>query len=138
MDVTRIADRVGADSKIVNSTFKDTILVGPAVVALLDNVHLERCRFDAPIDVMLIEIEPNRMVTGIVGIQNCKFEDCVFQNIAIIGPPEVLRVIRESVETVQSEAPGHANAPAPVPVPSVSLASTALLDEAVPAGQTER
>lgn len=97
MEVVRLVDRVGVDSVIRDTTFQDALIVGPAVIALLERVTMENCSFDGDPDSLFIEIEPNRGVIGVVGLVNTTFRGCRLQNIGIIGTRDAIEVMRSEL-----------------------------------------
>jgi hypothetical protein len=121
MDVVRLVDRVGTDSLISNAVFEDTVFFGPAVMALLDNVKIDACRFAAPADVLFIEVPEGQQVVGVVGIVNTTFRNCEFRNIGIIGPPEAIAHFKEGIHADETQA--SASSPVRMDVPSQALAA---------------
>jgi hypothetical protein len=104
-EIIRLVDRVGADSLIKNALFENAVLVGPVVLALLDNVRIEGCVFDSPPEVLFIDVGPEpRSVSGVVGIRDAAFLNCEFRNIGIIGPTESIEHMKKGL----TEDEGHA------------------------------
>lgn len=97
MEIVRLVDRVGVNSIIEGQEFHDALIVGPAVIALLDRVTMINCGFDGDEDSLFIEVAPDRGVLGVVGIVNTRFERCRFQNIGIVGPPEAVALMKEEL-----------------------------------------
>lgn len=128
MQIVRLVDRVGADSLISNALFEDSIIVGPAVVTFMDTVSLDDCRFDAPPEVLFIDIgaEP-RAVVGIIGIRQTTFRNCEFRNVGIIGPTAVIELLRASLQPSQQQ---QANSPSPIPVEAPAVATSVAGPEA--------
>ena len=88
MEVARLIDLVGLDSVIDGKTVENTLLVGPAVVALIANVTMDTIQFDGSPESLFIVVPEGRWVQGVVGIRNSVFRNCRFQNIAFIGTQE--------------------------------------------------
>jgi hypothetical protein len=108
MDVVRIVDKAGLDSAIENALFENSLIVGPAVLAPLDRVTIQDCRFDGPPETIFIEVPEGRKVMGVIGLRNTTFRKCEFRNIAIMGTPKAVREFRKGF-------PGPSQSPAPAP-----------------------
>lgn len=113
MDIVRLVDRAGIDSLIDGQRFENALIVGPAVIAPLENVTVSNSSFDAPPEALFIEIAPGRRVVGVIGIRNTTFNRCEFRNVGIIAPPEAAALLRESLN-----AANRANQDAPPQEPS--------------------
>ena len=90
MDVKRIIDLVGLDSIIDGKTIENTLVVGPAVVALIDSVTMDAVQFSGDPESTFITVPEGKRAQGIVGIRNSTFRNCRFQNISFIGTQEVV------------------------------------------------
>jgi hypothetical protein len=95
-DVIRLADLIVNTSLLDGYEFSNCRIIGPAILGILDNVSMLHCTWIAPgLDAVLWVVPPERgPVIGIVGVQNCTFSRCTFENIGIAGPPD----IREKME----------------------------------------
>jgi hypothetical protein len=94
VEVVRLVDEAGVDSVIRDRIFEDALIVGPAVIALLDRVTMANSSFEGDPDSLFIEIQPERGVIGVIGLVNTTFNRCRFQNIGIIGIPEAIAQMR--------------------------------------------
>jgi hypothetical protein len=90
-DVVRIAELTVNTSTIEGYEFSNCRIIGPAVLALLDDVTIEHCGWDAPgLDAIFWEVPPSRgPVVGVVGVKHCTFSSCHFELIGVAGPPEM-------------------------------------------------
>lgn len=95
MQVIRLVDEVGIDSAVRGKTFENALVIGPAVIALLGGVVMERCGFEGTEESLFIEVEDGRFVTGVVAVIDTTFRDCRFQNISILGTKENLDTMRK-------------------------------------------
>ena len=89
-DVIRIAELTVNTSMIEGYEFSNCRIIGPAILALLGDVSIVHCSWDAPgFDAIFWEVPPERgAVVGVVGVRDCTFSNCAFENIGIAGPPE--------------------------------------------------
>lgn len=96
-EVVRIAELTVNTSSIENYEFSNCRIIGPAILALLGNVTIEHCGWDAPsLEAIFWEVPLARgPVVGAVGVRGCTFSSCHFELIGIAGPPE-LRIQLES------------------------------------------
>lgn len=78
---------IAKESKILDKTFEDCDIFGPAVIHPAGAGQISDCSFEGSIDMTFIKTTQNRLV-GIILAQNCIFKKCRFHNIAIIGNPE--------------------------------------------------
>jgi hypothetical protein len=85
----RISDLVVHTSVLEGYEFLHCRIVGPAILAPLNNVSLLHCSWDAPgVDAIFWEVPPERgPVVGVIGVVNCAFSNCRFELIGIAGPP---------------------------------------------------
>jgi len=130
VEIIRLVDRVGADSLISNGLFENVVLVGPAVIAPLENVRLQECSFDAPPDVLFIEVPEGKQVVGVIGIRNSTFRKCEFRNIAIIGASDAIESMRKELRPAEQPA-----TPPPAEVEAPPEAEAAEASEEAPAEQ---
>lgn len=110
--IARLTDEADAESWVIDRTFEDSLILGPAVVTLEEVVFI-RCAFVGPADSMLIEIPAGQRVQGIVGLRNVTFTDCVFQDIAFLGTAAALASLRVAMVPETQAEPTQA--PEPVP-----------------------
>lgn len=96
-DVVRIADLTVNTSTIEGYEFSNCRIIGPAILALLDNVSLLHSTWNAPgLDAVFWEVPPERgPVVGVVAVRNCTFSNCTFDNIGLAAPPEFRRKMEE-------------------------------------------
>src|SRR3990167_4673576 len=81
---------------IRGKTFVDCVFYGPAVVAFLNDVHVDGLEFDTDdLEKNLIEIQRDRWIVGVYGFQDCRIERCSFKKIGIAGDKERLDMIRK-------------------------------------------
>lgn len=91
-DIVRIATLTVNNTTIDGYAFVNCRIIGPAVLAFLQNVTVTHSGFDAPgLDAVFWVVPPERgVVVGVVGVSNCLFSRCTFEGIGIAGPPELL------------------------------------------------
>ena len=95
-DIVRIAELTVNTSMLENYEFSNCRIIGPAVLVLLGNVQLLHCGWDAPgLEAVFWEIPATReYVVGAVGVANCTFSNCRFEQVGVAGPSE----LREQME----------------------------------------
>jgi len=94
--------------------FEGCQIIGPAVLAVLNNVTLTNNRFDGDLSALIWEVPISRQsVIGAIGIQNCTFNNCTFTRIGLAGPPEFITKLRQALaetrEAGGSQAPSAAS-----------------------------
>lgn len=86
--------RVGGP--ITGKTFVDCELDGPAVLAILNSVHLESSSLATDdLEKCLIEVPEGKVLMGIFGLEDCKFLRCKFSSVAFIGTAANMNLIRK-------------------------------------------
>ena len=90
-EVVRIAELTVNTSLLEHLQFSNCRIIGPAVLAVLNDNTIVGCRFDAPdLPALFWEVPDDRpLVIGAVGLRNCVFSNCAFENIGIAGPPQL-------------------------------------------------
>lgn len=74
--------------------FDKCLIVGPAVLLLIDYNEFPGCDFTNG-QASLIPIEADRDYAGVIGVSNCSFRECTFQNVALAAPRETLQPFLE-------------------------------------------
>lgn len=96
----RIVDLVSNDGMIVGRSFEDCTIYGRAVVVPLDGIVFERNTFEADPTALFWEIPENRdRIVGAIGLKNCAFRRCVFQQIGIAGTRQFIERFKKSSRT---------------------------------------
>lgn len=90
-ELVRIAELTVLTPMIQGYEFTNCRIVGPAVLALLNNVTIAHCGWDAPsLEAIFWEVPPGRgEVVGAVGVMDCTFSNCTFESIGVAGPSEL-------------------------------------------------
>lgn len=98
--VVRMADLTVNTTTIEDLSFSNCRIIGPAILALLHDVTIDGAGWNTPsIDAIFWEVSPGRgAVVGVIGVANCSFSNCQFENIGIAGPPQ----LRAQLETAFS------------------------------------
>ncbi len=92
--VIRISELAGDEGIVDGFEFTGCHIKGPAVL-LPQSSTLANSEFRGDPDAILWEIPLSRTtVVGAILIQDCTFDDCVFENIGFAGPPEFIRNMR--------------------------------------------
>ncbi len=102
-EVIRIAELTVNSSLLEDLEFSNCRIIGPAILALLNNVTLAGCGWEGPgLDAIFWEVSPERgPVIGAVGVKNCTFSNCTFEQVGVAGPPD----LRPLFEAGMKDAP---------------------------------
>lgn len=98
-EVVSITSLAVTSPLIQGYTFINCRIVGPAVLAVLSEVSIEHCHFEADINSLFWEVDPATRPTvyGAVGIQDVSFSNCTFQAIGFAGPRELRELMDRSL-----------------------------------------
>lgn len=91
-DIVRVATLTVAGPPLIEGyTFSNCTIVGPAVLAFLDDVTMTSCTFEADINSLFWEVDPlaRPTVFGAVGVTRTVFSGCRFQAVGFAGPREL-------------------------------------------------
>lgn len=90
-EVIRIAELTVNTSLIEDSEFVNCRIIGPAILGLLGGVTISYSTWVSPsLDAMFWPVPPERNpVIGVVGVRNCTFSNCRFEEIGVAAPPEM-------------------------------------------------
>lgn len=96
-EIVRLAELTVNTLTIEGLDFSNCRIIGPAILAFLEGVTIAHCGWDAPgLEAIFWEVPHERgPVVGVVGVVNCTFSNCKFENVGVAGPPE-LRAVLES------------------------------------------
>jgi hypothetical protein len=98
-EVVRLSELAGDEGVIEDRHFEGLHIIGPAVIVVQGDFSLVENEIEGDPDAFLWTIEPHReRVIGAILVKDSTFEGCVFTNVGIAGPPEIIERIRESVE----------------------------------------
>jgi hypothetical protein len=98
-EVVRLAELAGDEGVIEGVHFEDCHVKGPVVLVVQGDFSLVKNEIEGDPDAFLWEIPPDReRVIGAVLIKDSTFEGCVFSNVGLAGPPEIIERIRVGVE----------------------------------------
>lgn len=90
-EVIRIAELTVREPHIDGYTFVNCRILGPAVLAVVADVALVHCTFEADLNSIFWEIDPEARPTifGAVGVTRTTFSACTFEAIGIAGTREL-------------------------------------------------
>lgn len=99
--VVSIADLARDSPIIAGKIFRNTVIQGPAVLAILEGNTFTSCDFEGVVslDSMLWTPQSPTVVIGAIGLSRCRFENCRFRGIGLTGGSEVLAAIRRVFQT---------------------------------------
>lgn len=102
--MVRLVDLVpppGAPPAIEEVVFENCLIVGPAVVGILDACQFDHCTFNydgrGTIENILWSLPDDEWVVGCIGLRACLFERCEFRSIGFAGRPETLDNMRRQL-----------------------------------------
>lgn len=100
----RITDLTVTDDLLADLRFENCTIIGPAVLALIDDVVLSNCGFDAPgADAVFWPVAPNRqIVIGAIGLVRVEFYSCRFMRIGIAAIEDTLPELLKGFNEVDS------------------------------------
>jgi hypothetical protein len=141
-EVVQIAQEANPRSLIENRHWDGALILGPAIVAPLNDVQITNSSFNAPPEALFVEVEEHRPIVGFVGLRNVSFNDCVFQNVGIAGTREAIETFRAVMDqaavqgqasfSVSSRTPSEADSSAASPPPTAEGAPSAAGSAAPP------
>jgi len=88
----RITDFAVTDDVIAGRSFSNCLIIGPAVLAPLDDNEFNSCTFDLPDgqgpESLILDVgDQPRWLVGVVGLRGCRFYQCRFVRIGFAMPP---------------------------------------------------
>lgn len=84
----RLVDMTVARPFIIGIRFQNCLILGPAVVVMLNGGGFQDCVFDAPPEQLLWDFPTETTKIGAIGLTNCSFKGCRFEGIGFAGPPD--------------------------------------------------
>jgi hypothetical protein len=87
LEIVNIAQEANRRSMIENRRWDGALILGPAVLAPLKDVQISNSSFDALPESLFLQVDEDRHLVGVVGVQNVVFNDCEFRNVGIVGTP---------------------------------------------------
>jgi hypothetical protein len=106
--VIRITDLARESPIIAGKVFRNAVIQGPAILAILEGNAFVSCEFKSPINpnaILWTPMNPDATI-GAIGLSRCCFENCEFRGIGVTGGPEVLAAMRKmSTEALAVETP---------------------------------
>lgn len=79
---------------IAERSFANCRVLGPALCALLDSVHVTGCSLGGALEELLVEVPEGRVVIGAIGLLRCEFVGCLFEGVGWIGTQQSLDLLR--------------------------------------------
>lgn len=89
--------------KLVGFEFVNCLIIGPAIIAVLDRVSLVNNTFEGEPSSILWEIPLHKTVLGPVGVTDCSFTNCTFRAIGLAGPPDFIAKFRLALSQAQAQ-----------------------------------
>lgn len=103
-EVVRLADLAIVRQILDGYEFRDCLLMGPAVVVMMDNITLNDCNLGGPdLPALFWLIEENREnIVGAIGFTNSTFEGCQFQMVGFAGKEDLRAKLTADLEQGQA------------------------------------
>ncbi len=95
--VIRITDLAKESAIIAGKVFRNAVIQGPAILAILEGNTFISCSFESstiPDAILWTPLNPD-LTIGAIGLSRCRFENCEFRGIGLTGGPEVIAEIRK-------------------------------------------
>lgn len=105
MNVARLVDICSVRCRIEHAKIQGMVLTGPAVLAVIDNVHISNSQFDldgAPREALFIEVAAGTPLLGCIGLEDVVIDACEFRNVAFIGTHEQIEILRAGIRGGQA------------------------------------
>lgn len=93
----RITDLTVTETVLHGLTFEGCHLIGPAVLALLNDITMSENSFEGPPDAVIWEVPEGRVLLGVIGLDNCAFYGCRFTNVSLALPPDLASTFRRDL-----------------------------------------
>jgi hypothetical protein len=95
--IIRITDLARGTPIIAGRVFRNAVIQGPAILAVLEGNTFFSCSFESPTipDVILWTPLNPELTIGAIGLSRCRFENCEFRGIGLSGGPEFIATIRK-------------------------------------------
>lgn len=89
--IIRLADLTVREPRLDGYTFVNCQVIGPAVLAIGENVTLAHCHFEADVNAIFWVVDPAErpLVFGAIGLNNVTFSACTFQAVGFAGTAEL-------------------------------------------------
>ena len=99
----RITDLAVTADLLEDLRFENSIIIGPAILGLVEAVSLVNCGFDAPgFDAMFWPVPQSRgAVMGVIGLKRVEFYSCRFQRIGFAVPEDDMPRLRKELSQPQ-------------------------------------
>lgn len=93
--VVRLCELTVARSMLEGITFDHCHILGPAVIAVLDENEFSNTTFEGDPDAMLWVVPPGRKrVLGAVGMRKCRMLSCRTTEVGFAGPPDFIETFK--------------------------------------------
>lgn len=93
----RIPDLAVTDNVLRGLIFEGCHVMGPAILALIQNVTMNNSSFEGTADAVIWEVPEGRTILGVIGLENCEFYGCRFTNIGLALPPDLAGRFRQEL-----------------------------------------
>jgi len=94
--IVRVADLMLTRRVVDRVTFENCLLVGPAIIALIDGGDLIGCTFEtSEVDQLLWPVQEGDVKIGAVHFMNCNFHSCKFESIGFVAWPSFEKLMRD-------------------------------------------
>lgn len=89
-----------AGPRLKGYEFHNCLLTGPAIATILGATSMRGCGFRhgaGSFEDLLIELPEGRRVIGVIGLDDCTFDRCTFEEVGFAGTRDMLDKMRVSV-----------------------------------------
>jgi len=89
------------NGKLIDRTFEDCDIWGPAVVVLSGSSLMHDCGIHGtPDSAVIVVTDDQRVVQGVVEAQRCVFRRCQFHDVAFLGTADKVQKFRDTVPRI--------------------------------------
>ncbi|AZH79446.1 hypothetical protein CSX12_13865 [Microbacterium sp. Y-01] len=93
-EVVRLADLAVTSDTIEGVTFRDCLVLGPAIVIPMSETSITNGVFTGDPEALFWELNPAReLVIGAIGLVSCEFDGCRFERVGFAGGVDVLHAL---------------------------------------------
>ena len=90
----RLGELAALEDVLAGFTFENCEIFGPAVIVLLGETLLDRCRLAGDPNAVIWPAYGRAEVVGAIGLLDCVLRNCQFYRVGILVPDEQLAIVR--------------------------------------------
>lgn len=92
----------GGETTLKGKTFTDCLIQGPALVAIVGETTFDGCNMGRVTDVRSLTFTPQgSLLVGAIGLEDCRFVRCQFEQVGFTGAPAFLQQLVEQLQSAR-------------------------------------